>query len=178
MPSAACAAAVRTASADAGCPASACSTPLARIGVEPMLANPMRASLMVPPSTFTVAATDEAGNADTSPASYTWTVDTDPPDTTITDNPPARTRDQSAHFEFESDEPGSTSRCQVDSGPIVDCDSGQVDLTDLPEGTRTFKVYARDAAGNDDPTPDEHTWTIDRTAPKPESSLVVPNANS
>src|SRR5256885_10471843 len=39
---------------------------------------------------FQVRATDPAGNTDPTPASYAWTVDTTPPDTTITAAPPAR----------------------------------------------------------------------------------------
>ena len=57
MPSAACSAAARIASAVAGCPTSAVSTPVARIGVVPMLVSPTRASAIVPPSTRTAAAT-------------------------------------------------------------------------------------------------------------------------
>ena len=51
------AAASRTASSVAVFPTSACSTDVARNGVDPMLVNPIRASAMVPPSTRTVAAT-------------------------------------------------------------------------------------------------------------------------
>src|SRR5204862_6038055 len=57
---------------------------------------------------FQVRATDPAGNTDPTPASYTWTVDTTPPDTTITAAPPARSTSSSASFSFTATEAGST----------------------------------------------------------------------
>ena len=57
MPSAAEAAAARTASSVAGWPVRAASVALARNGVAPMLASAILASAMVPPSDWTVAAT-------------------------------------------------------------------------------------------------------------------------
>jgi hypothetical protein len=53
----------RTASAVAGWPTSACSTPVARIGVVPMFVSPTRASEMVPPSTLMAAATAHMDHA-------------------------------------------------------------------------------------------------------------------
>ena len=50
--------------------------------------------------TFSVAATDGAGNTDPTPATHTWSVeqDTTPPETTITSAPPASTSSTSASF--------------------------------------------------------------------------------
>src|SRR5207247_1580923 len=50
--------------------------------------------------TFQVRATDPAGNTDPTPASYTWTVDATPPETSITAAPPARSNSSSASFSF------------------------------------------------------------------------------
>ena len=54
---------------------------------------------------FQARATDAAGNIDTTPASYAWTLDSVPPETLITSNPPALTNSTSATFSFTSDEP-------------------------------------------------------------------------
>src|SRR5207302_2250511 len=63
--------------------------------------------------TFQVRATDPAGNTDPTPASYTWTVDTTPPDTTITAAPPARSHSSSASFSFTATDAGSTFACRL-----------------------------------------------------------------
>src|SRR5829696_2878292 len=66
--------------------------------------------------TFSVRATDAAGNTDATPASRTWTVDTVAPNTTIDTNPNALTNSTSASFTFSSNETGSTFECKLDSG--------------------------------------------------------------
>ncbi|HEX7255458.1 MAG TPA: Ig-like domain-containing protein [Gaiellaceae bacterium] len=110
--------------------------------------------------TFTVQATDSAGN--TGQASFVWTIDTTAPETTITSGPPAHTNETSASFAFTS-EAGSTFECSldaVDAGNFVPCTS-PTSYTGLPGGTRTFRVRAKDAAGNTDASPASHAWTID-----------------
>src|SRR5207245_944262 len=64
---------------------------------------------------FQVRATDPAGNTDPTPASYTWTVNATPPDTTITAAPPARSNSSSASFSFTATKAGSTFACQLDA---------------------------------------------------------------
>ena len=53
---------------------------------------------------FQVRAKDLANNTDPTPATFSWTIDIVPPDTTITANPPATTNSTSATFEFTSTE--------------------------------------------------------------------------
>jgi hypothetical protein len=112
--------------------------------------------------TFQVRATDPAGNTDPSPASHTWTIDTTAPDTTITVAPASPTKQTDATFSFAS-EPGATFECRLDGAAYASCTSPK-SYTALTEGTHTFQVRAADAAGNTDPSPASHTWTIDTTA--------------
>src|SRR5439155_755516 len=114
--------------------------------------------------TFQVRATDPAGNTDPTPASFTWTIDTAAPDTTLTATPPAVTNSPSASFAFTATEAGSTFECKLDGGVFAACTSPQSYST-LTAGTHAFQVRATDAAGNTDATPASFTWTIDTTAP-------------
>jgi hypothetical protein len=115
--------------------------------------------------TFTVTARDVAGNNDPSPASRTWTVDTVAPGTTLAPSgPTGSTPETSATFTFAS-EPGASFRCQLDGQPVeTSCVSPRT-YTTLAEGLHTFKVWARDGAGNEDPSPATRSWTVVDTAP-------------
>jgi hypothetical protein len=108
---------------------------------------------------FSVKATDAVGNADLTPDSFTWTIDTVPPDTTITSRPPAQTESASAHLAFNSTKTGSTFQCQLDGSNYAACTSPQ-GYAGLAEGTHSFSVKATDAIGNVDPTPASYSWTI------------------
>lgn len=111
--------------------------------------------------TFKVRATDGVGNVDPTPASYTWTIDLTPPDTTITVNPPATTFSGTAAFTYTSTEPGSTFSYQLDGGSWTPTGlTGNVTLTNLTLGSHTFLVAATDPAGNADPSPASYTWLI------------------
>src|SRR5205823_3399707 len=114
--------------------------------------------------TFQVKATDTAGNTGTA-ASYTWTIDTAAPDTSITSSPPASTNSTSASFSFTSTEPtGAGYACALDGGAFVSCTSAK-SYSGLADGSHTFQVKSTDQAGNTDPTPASFTWTIDSTPP-------------
>ena len=60
------------------------------------------ASLADGPHSFEVRATDQAGNVDPTPAARSFTVDTQPPDTTISSGPSGLTNDSTPTFEFSS----------------------------------------------------------------------------
>jgi len=120
--------------------------------------------------TFAVRAT-RLGNTGP-PTSYTWTVDTVPPDTTLVSAPPADSTSAAASFEFSSTEPGSTFVCSLDTGGFDGCSSPK-SYSGLGDGDHTFRVQAVDAAGNADSTPVSYTWhisgvggaTVDHTPP-------------
>ncbi len=121
------------------------------------------ASLSAGSHTFQVRATDTAGNTDASPASFTWTVDTTPPETTIDTHPANPSTSATASFTFSASET-ATFRCQLDAGGFSACTSPK-NYTGLADGSHTFQVRATDTAGNTDPSPASFTWTIDTTPP-------------
>jgi hypothetical protein len=107
--------------------------------------------------TVTVQGTDEAGNQHTDAQS--WTIDTTPPETTITSNPGTASPSSDASFGFGSNEPGSTYECGLDGGPWLPCVSVK-EYSSLGQGEHSFRVRATDAVGNVDPTPAVHDWVI------------------
>jgi hypothetical protein len=115
--------------------------------------------------TFQVRATDTAANADPTPASYTWTIDTTPPATSIGPaTPAADTSSTSATFDLISNEGGSTFECRLDGGSFATCTTPQ-NYTGLGDGAHVFDVRASDPAGNVDTSPASYSWTIDNVAP-------------
>ena len=107
-------------------------------------------NLSVGTHTFTVVATDLAGNVDQTPATHTWRVispDTLAPNTTIGEKPDALTTDTGATFTFTANEENSVFRCKLDSEPEYICTSPAV-YTALSIGEHTFSVYATDQVGN------------------------------
>ena len=86
----------------------------------------------------------------------TFTVDTTAPETTIDSGP--------SPFVFSSNDAGATFECKVDDGEFAACTSP--DARTFTDGTHTFAVRAKDAAGNVDPTPASKTFTVDTTAPE------------
>jgi hypothetical protein len=123
--------------------------------------------------TVSVRAVDTSGNADPTPATRGWTVqssaDTTPPNTSIDSGPPATTTSTSANFRFASSEANSSFQCSLDSRPWNDCAS-PASFGSLAAGTHTFSVRATDAAGNTDASAASHAWTVeaapDTTAPQ------------
>jgi CSLREA domain-containing protein len=85
--------------------------------------------------------------------------DTEPPQTVIDTGPTGSTTATSATFTFSSSEPGSTFACSLDGAAFTPCTS-PVTRTGLALGAHEFRVAATDAAGNADPTPAVHTWTV------------------
>ena len=134
--------------------------------------------LAVGTHTFSVKATDAAGNTDPSPATDSWTVqagtppaDTTAPDTTISSGPSGTTSSTSASLGFSSSESGSTYQCSLDSSAWSTCSSPKT-YSGLAVGSHAFSVKAADAAGNTDASPATRSWTVavatppvDTTAP-------------
>jgi hypothetical protein len=122
--------------------------------------------LAVGSHTFSVKATDAAGNTDASPATLTWTVqalappaDTTAPDTTISSGPAPTTTAATASFSFSASESNSTFQCKLDSGSWGSCTSAKT-YSSLATGAHSFSVKATDTAGNTDATPATDSWTV------------------
>ena len=126
------------------------------------------------PHVFEVRATDPAGNTDASPASGSFTVDTAPPDTTISGGPSAVTNDPTPTFAFSS-QPGASFACKLDGGFFTGCGSPKT-LAHLADGSHTFSVRATDPAGNVDPTPASRTFTVATAAVSVSGSTLVVTA--
>ncbi|HLB03513.1 MAG TPA: Ig-like domain-containing protein, partial [Gaiellaceae bacterium] len=122
--------------------------------------------------TFTVRATDAAGNA--ASASHGFTIDTVPPTTVIDANPASPTDVASPDFGFSS-EPGATFECSLtptgEAPAYVPCTSPS-SYGPLADGDYTFSVVATDAAGNVGPAV-SYDFTIDTLSPEPPASLTA-----
>ncbi len=104
-------------------------------------------------------------HAGSAPATRTFTVDTTPPETTIDAGPSDPTNDATPTFTFSSNELGATFDCQLDGGAFTPCASPYA-TAELPAGAHTFAIRAEDTAGNFDPSPAIHSFTVDTTAPE------------
>ncbi len=121
--------------------------------------------------TFRVRAIDNAGNVDASPDTFTWVVDTTPPNTSITSRPANPTASTVANFGFNGSDVGGTGvasfQCRRDVAGVPGawgaCTS--VDAGTAAEGNRTFDVRAIDNVGNIDASPAHYAWLVDLTDP-------------
>ncbi len=121
---------------------------------------------------FEVRAIDNAGNVQTSPTAFAWTVDNSlldetPPETAILSHPSDPSTSPVAGFTYSSNEPGSTFQCKLDNGSFSGCPAGGISYSGLTEGPHTFQVRAVDAAHNIDPTPAGFSFTVVLTASPP-----------
>ncbi len=115
--------------------------------------------------TFTVEATDGAGNPQLAPTEFTWTVDnslldTTPPETTINSGPPDPNESSSASFTYASNEPGSSFECSLDGAPFASCPAGGISYSGLGSGPHSFQVRAIDPSHNTDQAPAGYSFTI------------------
>lgn len=115
--------------------------------------------------TLQVRAYDPSGNTDASPATFTWNVDTTPPDTVIDTYPTSVATGAVATFTFHSSEPTSTFQCRIDSGVWDACASPAKFA--WQDGQHAFSVRAVDAAGNADASPGVALWQQGAPGPSP-----------
>jgi large repetitive protein len=119
--------------------------------------------------TFQVKAV--SGGNESAPASYTWTVDTTPPPTpSIVVKPASLSNTKDATFAFSDSEAGVGYLCNLDGSGYLAC-SNPITYSGLADGSHSFSVKARDAAGNVSAGADSWSWTID-TIPPPAPVLT------
>jgi len=114
--------------------------------------------------TFEVREEGRTVEEDAPPASYSWTIDTIPPQTTITSSPETPTIETFANFGFVSSESGSSFQCRLDSDAWYECESPET-VTGLVVGDHLFEVYAVDPAENVDESPDSYPWVVTTSVP-------------
>lgn len=115
--------------------------------------------------TFSVEATDGAGNPQLTPAEFSWTVDsslldTTPPQTAIDSAPPDPSESPSASFAYSSNEPGSSFECSLDAAPFSTCPASGVTYNGVGNGPHAFQVRATDPSGNTDQTPAGYSFDV------------------
>lgn len=125
--------------------------------------------------TFRVYATDNAGNADPTPAERTFTVQTilgdrAAPDTSILSGPQGTTASTTVFFTYGSSEPGSSFECRLGSAPFAPCPAGGRGFGPLKNAGYSFEVRATDAAGNADSVPAVFAFAV--RAPLPDTRFV------
>jgi large repetitive protein len=119
--------------------------------------------------TFQVKAVSGGNQSDA--ASYTWAVDTTPPPTpSIVVKPASLSNTKNATFAFSDSEAGVGYLCNLDGSGYLAC-SNPITYPGLTDGSHSFSVKARDAAGNVSAAADSWSWTID-TIPPPAPLLT------
>jgi hypothetical protein len=113
--------------------------------------------------TLEIRATDPSGNPDQTPATRTFAVDTDSPETTITDAPKRKLKTKRKRVRvslaFTADEDGSF-ECSLDGKPFKPCTSPVT--RKVRKGRHTWSVRAIDSVGNADASPDKVRFRIKR----------------
>ena len=112
--------------------------------------------------TFSVRATDAATNIG-SPETYSWTIDTTAPTTSINQKPANPSNESSPSFAFTASESGGQFECRLDTGGFAPCVSAK-SYAGLADGSHTFAVRSTDPAGNLG-LPESYTWVVDTVAP-------------
>ena len=111
-----------------------------------------------------VHAVDQAGNTSQTPATWTWNVVTEMPDTAITTSPAGPTlQGDTVSFAYTNPEnpEHEVFQCRIDGGEWYDCYGGETSFEDLALGTHYFDVRACDPnTGVCDDTPARAVFEI------------------
>lgn len=116
-----------------------------------------------------------AGGADSTPRTYSWVIDTAPPETAIDTFPPEPSNGFGATFTYHSSEEQSSFNCQLDEGPVQVCSASGKTYFNLADGLHAFRVWATDNAGNKDSAPAERSFVVQnilRDLTPPDTSIL------
>jgi hypothetical protein len=146
--------------------------------------------------TFRVMSQDKVGNRGSAPASFSWTVDTVAPTTTIdsvidgSENQITTGGNSSSNIAtvtFSGTDTGGSEgqgvgishfECSVDGGIFGNC-STPLELSQLTDGAHTIEIRSNDNVGNKDPSPASFIWTIDTVEPNTSiTSAIDGNRNT
>lgn len=116
--------------------------------------------------TFHVAAIDPAGNEQSQPTSYTWTVEAAPPVTAIDSKPDNPTTSPAATFTYHASRPDVVFECSMDGAPFSSCPSSGASYSQLATGSHTFAVRSVDLGGDVEASPASYAFTV-ASAPPP-----------
>src|SRR6476659_3557556 len=137
---------------------------------------------------FNVRSKDNAGNQDSTPASFRWTVGTSPqtPPTQTPPTPPipkisvidgnnntisenGYSQSSSIRFTFGTNDTSGVGtiqhECNIDNSKYVTCTSPLVFHNLIKDGKHTFNVRAEDRVGNKSSSPTSFTWNVDTVSP-------------
>ncbi|HSN96562.1 MAG TPA: hypothetical protein VLR10_05175, partial [Nitrososphaeraceae archaeon] len=129
--------------------------------------------------TFEVLSVDNSTNQDPSPASFSWNVDTIPPETSILSaidgNESVVTTSQNTSsnlitFDFSGNDTGGVGinhlECSLDGASFTVCSPPvQFSSENITDGTHTFEVLSVDNSTNKDPSPASFNWNVDTISP-------------
>ena len=117
------------------------------------------------PHTLHVRAKNAAGNVSPA-ASYSWIIDTQPPEPLIQRGPrqPA-TNDRNATFVFAAMKPGVSFECRLSGEAAFRACNGEHTIANLADGTHVLLVNAVDAFGRTSPAPKSYIWAVDTVPP-------------
>src|SRR4029079_9878720 len=143
------------------------------------------------PHTLDLRAEDNVGNISPSPESFSWTIDTVPPTTSINKaivgdeislTNGSNSKFNSITFTFTGNDTGGLGirgfECSLDDSNFTACTSPvQYNSTIITDGPHDFKVFSKDNVGNNDLTPELFRWIVDTISPTANISAAVDGNN-
>ena len=146
--------------------------------------------------TFRLMSEDKVGNRGSTPASFSWTVDTVAPTTTIDSvvdgsenqiTTGGNSSSNAAVVAFSGTDTGGNEgqgvgishfECSIDGGKFTNC-STPLELSELTDGAHTIEISSNDNVDNKDPSPASFIWTIDTVEPNTSiTSTIDGNRNT